>query len=115
VAAQLDADSAFSSGSSAVPSLPEQPVEVDLSKARVLRLGRARPEVDDPSQILYLDISLGGGTLAWQLPALADIAVLIDVSGMEVRAGTQALPITCMMPQHYLPSPDSTVFDIQVL
>jgi hypothetical protein len=61
-AVQLDADSVFAYGSIEVPSIPEQPV-ADLSKARVLRLGRARPRDLDPSQILYLDVALEGGAL----------------------------------------------------
>jgi hypothetical protein len=92
IAAQLDADSALVFGSSAVPAPPEQPVGVDLSKARVLRLGRARPTGLDPSQIVYLDASLEGGALPWELLAGNKLQMLVDVSGNEVRAWKQTPP-----------------------
>lgn len=87
VAVQLDADSVFAAGSSPAPPLPEQPdPPVDLSKARVLRIGRARPESVDPTQVLLLDVAAGAGVLPWQLPAQENVTVIVDIPYNKVRA-----------------------------
>lgn len=79
LAAQLDLDAAFDGTSTRLLQLPGQPSGLDLSNARVLRLGRARPSPpQDTSGILWLDISLS--------PTLGTSGLMVG------QPGFQALP-----------------------